>query len=96
MMCILETTVILKDFYKRGRLMSLKESVSHILQVTKKAWIHGGIQWRKEFLERGIQPDKFLELPNSKELLTRYAALDKQQRVMLLNTLHRRYPFLRF
>ena len=61
----------------------------------KDGWQSGGIQWRAEFIDRGINPDAFAKLPGYEDLLTQYMALNKQGRVIFLNTLYREYEWLR-
>lgn len=56
----------------------------------KKGWMSGGIKWREEFVEKGIDPDKFLTLPDSNDLLRRYLKLTSQSKVQFLNMLTRK------
>lgn len=56
----------------------------------KKGWMSGGIKWREEFVEKGIDPDKFLTLPDSNDLLRQYLKLTSQSKVQFLNILTRK------
>lgn len=76
--------------------MSFLTALNNIWTATKKGWDSAGVQWRKEFIEHGVHPDKFAELPNSQNLLDRYLTLDKQSKVQFLNTMQRNYKFLRY
>lgn len=62
-----------------------------IWQAAKKGWISGGIKWREEFVEKDIDPDKFLDLPNNqgKEMLQQYLKLPPQEKVQFLNMTQR-------
>ena len=67
-----------------------------IFAAARKGWIVGGdIQWRQEFVDKNIHPDRFLDLPGAEGMLASYLRLPKQARVIFLNTLERRYTFLR-
>ncbi|MBW4533720.1 MAG: hypothetical protein KME09_07250 [Pleurocapsa minor HA4230-MV1] len=70
--------------------------MSKILDETKKGWIHGGIEWRKLMLEHNIHPDEFLKLPGAEDLIRQFLSLNTQGRVIFLNTLERKYPWLRY
>lgn len=66
-----------------------------IIKAIKDGWQSGGIQWREEFIKKNINPDSFLELPGAKDLLAQYLALQDQNKVIFLNTIYRKFPFLR-
>jgi hypothetical protein len=58
-----------------------------IFEAAKKGWISGGVQWREEFVEKGIDPDKFIALPNNEgvKMIAQYLKLPKQGQVQFLN-----------
>lgn len=66
-----------------------------IVKALREGWQHGGIEWRKQFVDKGLNPDTFLELPNAEEMLTQYQQLPESAKTQFLNTLYRRYEFLR-
>jgi len=69
--------------------------IGKIIKAAQNGWKSGGIQWREEFIEKGVDPDLFLKLPGAHQLLSQYVTLPPQSKVAFLNTIYRRYPFLR-
>ena len=69
--------------------------IKDIINEGIKGWKHAGIQWRIEFVEKGIDPDKFRALPDSDTLLKRYLSLDRYRRDTFLLCLKQRFSMLR-
>jgi hypothetical protein len=61
--------------------------LKEIFTAAKKSWISGGIKWREEFVEKDIDPDKFLTLPNNQgvEMLQKYLRCTPQSKIQFLN-----------
>ena len=79
------------------RIVFLQEvrMLKSIIDAFQRGWLSGGIPWREEFVDKNLNPDAFLQLPNANELLQQYSSLNPQGKVIFLNTIYRQFPFLR-
>lgn len=63
-----------------------------------KGWKSGGIPWREQFVESGIDPDKFLKLVGKYEgrkIIARYWQLSPRAKIEFLNSLAIKYHELK-
>ena len=67
-----------------------------ILKAAKEGWHGAGIEWREVAIHHNINPDRFLELPGGAEMMARAMQLPKEKQAVFLNTIARKYSFLRY
>ena len=63
-----------------------------IIKAIKRGWVTGGIQWREEFYDSGLNPEKYSLLPEPElyKILVKYSKMSEQQRTMFRNIEYRK------
>ncbi|MEQ8755848.1 MAG: hypothetical protein RID09_20370 [Coleofasciculus sp. G1-WW12-02] len=69
--------------------------ISKIFKSAYRGWKMADLGWRKVAFDCQVDPDKFLELPGSSDMVACVQKLPLQVQVQFFNQICRRYPFLR-